>query len=311
MERQYIANDTGFPYPAGIDGRGRKGLLVLEKTGARAFSSEAELIAKRFVTARQAGDSLPAFPGALPPDLASAYTCQDAAIALVPDSIAGWKVGLIGKEGAAVFKQDRLAGPIFSGSVREARAGEQVSFPVFRGGFAAVEAEFLLKLGSDAPPDRTKWTREDARELVAAVHVGVETAGSPLATINDLGPAAIVADFGNNNGLIIGPALPEWRTMPIERWHCETFVDDAAVGRGHAGVPPGGPFESLRFLLELCARRSRPLTAGAWVSTGAITGVHQVVAGQTARVSFGGAGEVLCRAEPHRGARVAADATRW
>ena len=117
MERQYIANDTGFPYPAGIDGRGRKGLLVLEKTGARAFSSEAELIAKRFVTARQAGDSLPAFPGALPPDLASAYTCQDAAIALVPDSIAGWKVGLIGKEGAAVFKQDRLAGPIFSGAL--------------------------------------------------------------------------------------------------------------------------------------------------------------------------------------------------
>jgi hypothetical protein len=88
---------------------------------------------------------------------------------------------------------------------------------------------------------------------VAAVHVGVETAGSPLATINDLGPAAIVADFCNNAGLIVGPVLPDWRTTPIERWQCETFVDDVAVGRGHAGVPPGGPFESLRFLLELCA----------------------------------------------------------
>ena len=296
---------------AGIDGRGRKGLFVLEKTGARAFSAEAEVIAKRFVKARQTGDSLPAFPGALPPDLASAYACQDAAIALVPDAIAGWKVGLIGKDLAAVFKQDRLAGPIFASSVREARAGEQVGFPVFRGGFAAVEAEFLLQIGRDAPPDRMQWTREDARELVAAVHVGVETAGSPLATINDLGPTAIVADFGNNAGLIVGPALPDWRTTPIERWQCETFVDDVAVGRGHGGVPPGGPFESLRFLLEICARRSRPLTAGAWVSTGAITGVHQVVAGQTARVSFGSAGELLCRAEPHRGARVAADASRW
>jgi 2-keto-4-pentenoate hydratase len=47
------------------------------------------------------------------------------------------------------------------------------------------------------------------------------------------------------------------------------------------------------------------------VSTGAITGVHQVVVGQTARVMFGGAGEVLCRAEPHQGARVTADAARW
>jgi 2-keto-4-pentenoate hydratase len=295
----------------GIDVPGRKGLFVLEKTGARAFDSEAKLIAKRFVTARQTGDSLPAFPGTLPPDLASAYACQDAAIALVPDAIAGWKVGLIGKDAAAVFEQDRLAGPIFSSSVREARAGEQVGFPVFRGGFAAVEAEFLLRLGRDAPPDRMEWTREDARELVAAVHVGVETAGSPLATINDLGPTAIVADFGNNAGLIVGPLLPDWRTAPVERWQCETFVDGVAVGRGHGGVPPGGPFESLRFLLELCARRSRPLTAGAWVSTGAITGVHQVVAGQTARVSFGGAGEVLCRAEPHRGSRVPLDASRW
>ena len=115
----------------GIDGRGRKGLLVLEKTGARAFGAEAQAIAKRFVTARQTGEALPGFPGPLPPDLAAAYACQDAAIGLVQDTIAGWKVGLIGKDAAAVFKHDRLAGPIFSSSVRESRAGEIVSFPVF------------------------------------------------------------------------------------------------------------------------------------------------------------------------------------
>jgi 2-keto-4-pentenoate hydratase len=284
---------------------------VLEKTGARALHSEAQTIAKRFVTARRKGESLPAFPGPLPPDLTAAYACQDAAIELVVDSIAGWKVGLIGKQAATVFKQDRLAGPIFSSSVREARVGEPVGFPVFDGGFAAVEAEFLLRLGRDAPADQREWTRAQARELVAAVHVGVETAGSPLATINDLGPTAIVADFGNNAGLIVGPALHNWRTTPVEQWHCEMFVEGVVVGRGHAGVPPGGPFESLRFLLELCARRSRPLKAGAWISTGAITGVHQVVAGQSARVSFGDAGDVLCRAEPHRGSRGPTDAARW
>jgi 2-keto-4-pentenoate hydratase len=284
---------------------------VLDKTGARAHPDEAQTIAKRFVAARRKGESLAVFPAALPPDLAAAYACQDAGIELVADTIAGWKVGLIGKEAAAVFKQDRLAGPIFSSGVREARTQEPVGFPVFRGGFAAVEAEFLLQLGRDAPAGKRDWTRDEARELVAAVHVGVETAGSPLATINDLGPTAIVADFGNNAGLIVGPELPSWRTTPVERWQCETFVDGVAVGRGHGGMPPGGPFESLRFLLELCARRSRPLKAGAWVSTGAITGVHHVVAGQAARVRFDGAGDVHCRAEPHRGAPGAADATRW
>jgi 2-keto-4-pentenoate hydratase len=295
----------------GIDKHGPKGQFVLEKTGARATAAEAKTIAKRFVAARQTGEPLAGFPGILPPDLAAAYACQDSAIELVPDAIAGWKVGLIGKDAAAVFQQDRLAGPIFSSTVRQAKPGQQVRFPVFRGGFAAVEAEFLLRLGDDAPVDRTSWTRADARELVAEVHVGVETAGSPLAAINELGPVAIVSDFGNNAGLIVGPVLPNWRAAPVERWQCETFVDGMAVGRGHAGVPPGGPFESLRFLLELCARRSRPLKAGAWVSTGAITGVHQVVAGQSARVSFGDAGEILCRAELFRGSPAAVDAARW
>jgi len=291
-----------------IDGLRRKGLVVLEKTGGRAFGTDAATIAQRFVTARRTGQALAAFPGRLPADLAQAYACQDAAIELVADTIAGWKVGLITGDAAATFKQDRLAGPIFRSGVRRAHRGQHVGFPVFLSGFAAVEAEFLLLVGHDAPADKRDWTRAEARDLVAAVHVGVETAGSPLATINDLGPTAIVADFGNNAGLIVGPELPGWRTKPVEQWHCETFVDGAAVGRGHGGVPPGGPFESLKFLLELCARRGRPLKAGAWVSTGAITGVHDVVAGQSARVVFRDADEILCRAEPFGAAGAA---TSW
>jgi 2-keto-4-pentenoate hydratase len=278
--------------------RPRKRPFVLEQTGARAFGSEALSVAKRFVAARVAGEALAGFPGRLPIDLSAAYACQDAAIALVDDTIAGWKVGLIGKDAAAVFKHDRLAGPIFRKTVREARKGERVGFPVYGGGFAAVEAEFLLKVGRDTSADKREWTRAEAQAVVAAVHVGIETAGSPLATINELGPTAIVADFGNNFGLIVGPELPDWRSKAVEEWRCETFVDGQSVGCGHGGVPPGGPFESLRFLLELCARRGRPLKAGDWVSTGAITGVHDVVAGQSARVSFGEAGEILCRAEP-------------
>jgi hypothetical protein len=133
----------------GIDKHGPKGQFVLEKTGARATAAEAKTIAKRFVAARQTGEPLAGFPGILPPDLAAAYACQDSAIELVPDAIAGWKVGLIGKDAAAVFQQDRLAGPIFSSTVRQAKPGQQVRFPVFRGGFAAVEAEFLLRLGRD------------------------------------------------------------------------------------------------------------------------------------------------------------------
>ena len=267
-----------------------------EETGGRTVDAQLPTIARQLVAARLSGQPLPDFPGRLPPDLASAYAVQEAAIELWPDEVAGWKVGLIARDLIPAFKQDRLAGPIFRRSVHRAIPGSRMRFPVFAGGFAAVEAEFLLCLGHDAPPGKTEWTRAEASDLVTAVHVGVETAGSPLATINDLGPCAIVADFGNNAGLIIGPELPGWRTTPVEEWKCESFLDGVSAGHGHGGIAPGGPFESLRFLLALNARRSRPLKAGDWVSTGAITGVHEIEAGQSALLRFTAA-DIVCVAE--------------
>jgi 2-keto-4-pentenoate hydratase len=179
-----------------------------------------------------------------------------------------------------------------------------VPFPVFLGGFAAIEAEFVLVVGRDAPLGKKEWTVAEARDIVRAVHVGIETAGSPLASINDLGPAAIVADFGNNAGLILGPELRGWREQPLDAWSCESFVDGVSVGRGHAGLLPGGVFESLRFLLARNARRNRPLRAGDLISAGAVTGVHAIAPGQSARVAFAGGSEI--RAVAHAFGGVAA-----
>ncbi|HEX5050110.1 MAG TPA: 2-keto-4-pentenoate hydratase [Gammaproteobacteria bacterium] len=272
----------------------------------RTVNADAPAIAKRLVAARLRGEPLAVFPGELPQSLPAAYAVQDAAIAAWPDSIAGWKVGLIAPQLASRFHEDRLCGPIFRGGLRSAAPGDRTRFPVYVGGFAAVEAEFLLRLGGDAPPRKLAWTIDEARELVGAVHVGIETAGSPLAVINEIGPCAIVSDFGNNAGLIVGPELAGWRVSSIADWRCETFVEGRSVGHGDGRVPPGGPFESLRFLLGLNARRGRPLRAGDWISTGAITGVHDIVAGQTARVIFDGVAELTCRAEPFGAAAASA-----
>ena len=62
----------------------------------------------------------------------------------------------------------------------------------------------------------------------------IETAGSPLATINHLGPTVVVSDFGNNAGLIVGPAIRDWRTRDPASLRCATFVDGEHVGSGGA-----------------------------------------------------------------------------
>lgn len=266
----------------------------------RESSGAATAIARRFVQARLAGRALDAYPGTIPADLAAAYAIQDAALGLWPGKVAGWKIGRVPPTWEPIVGAHRIAGPIFAEAVWPAAVDGEREFPVFEGGFAAVEAEYIFRLDRDAPAERTDWTVEDAAGLAGELIVGVEPAGSPLATINDLGPAVVVSDFGNNAGLILGPAVRNWRDR-LDAFTCETFIEGRSVGRGGAASIPGGPLESLRFLLELNARRGRPLRAGDLISTGAATGIHDIRAGQSARIVFDGIGEVRCRAAPTTG----------
>ena len=251
--------------------------------------------ASQFVLARRSGRALDAYPGELPTDLDEGYRCQDRAIALWQEPVVGWKVGLVPPDRRDGSGDERLLGPIFASALWPDAKEREVEFPVFSGGFAAVEAEYVFRLCADAPASRTDWTPADAAAMVDALHIGVELAGSPLATINDLGPAVVVSDFGNNAGLILGQAVDGWRER-MDDLHCATWIDGVRVGRGGAHALPGGPLAALAFALSRSARRGRALRAGDLVTTGAATGIHDVVAGQRARVVFDGLGEIRCRA---------------
>ncbi len=248
-------------------------------------------IARRLVNARLGARALPRYPGTLPLSLDAGYSSQDAAISLWPARVAGWKVGKIPDDWLARMGEDRLVGPIFADNVQRA-TGEPSRFAVIDGGFAAVEAEFVFVLGADAPDGKTQWSDDEAAALVAALRVGVELAGSPLPDINRLGPAVVVSDFGNNAGLVLGPEIPDWRRHGDDSLRCETFIDGQSVGTGRASSIAGGTLAALRFALARCARRGMPLRAGQLVSTGAATGIHDIQAGQRARIAFAGAGMV-------------------
>lgn len=252
-----------------------------------------EMIAEQFVRARLAGQSFPQYPGTVPATLADAYGVQEQAIKQFPDEIVGWKVARIGAQWSKQYPEERLVGPVFARNLYSARSGEVVDFPVFQGGFAAVEAEIVLRVSEDAPANKINWTIDEAAELVRSFHLGVETAGSPLATLNDLGPGAVIGDLGNNWGVIVGAMVGEWRS--IQEIVALTFIEDALCGRGTAFIRQGA-LGALAFALNKCAERGRPLRSGDVISTGAITGVHDIKVGQQSRLVFEGCGEIECRA---------------
>ena len=254
-------------------------------------------IADRFVAARRAGAALEGFPGTVPDDLVTAYRVQDLAIAQWPDRVVGWKVGYIAPERRDASGDERLLGPIFARHFWNATGGS-MPIPVFVGGFGAVEAEYVLRLEADAPDDKLDWTPDESAALPSTLFIGVEVASSPLATINQLGPRVVVSDFGNNNGLLLGAEIADWTSLDEAQLLAETFIDGASVGSGGAERLPGGLRTAFAFALSRSARRGRPLKAGEYIATGNATGIHDIAAGQSARVVFHGHGTLDCHAVP-------------
>jgi 2-keto-4-pentenoate hydratase len=260
-----------------------------------AARSKPEAVAARFVEARLGFGALSAYPGELPVNMAIAYATQDAAIALYPDEIVAWKVGMVPLSLQDRLETHRLAGPIFSRNLWIASA-EPTALPAFVGGFAAVEAEFVARVG-EVDPAQQEWTLDQASAVIEAMHIGVEFAGSPLKTINALGSAVVASDFGNNAGLVLGPEIEDW-TARLEGIEVETIIDGMVVGTGNAHSIPRGVLESVRFLIEHCARCGRTVTPGTLISTGALTGVHETAPGAVSTCRFSGVGDIHCRVVP-------------
>ena len=245
-------------------------------------------IAGRFLAARRAAAGLDAYPGDFPASLDEAYAIQDAAIAAWDRPVIGWKVGRVPEPLIDLFGTDRITGPIFD------EAADGAAMPVFAEGFAAGEAEFLLRIGTAPPAGKTSFTLDEAAGLIGAVHAGIEIASSPLAAINEIGPIAVVSDFGNNNGLVVGPEIPDWRTSGFEQWEVTCRIGGEVAGKGRAEAFPDGAIGAARFLFELMTRRGIALAPGQWISSGAVTGVHRARPGQTVEARFNGGLTVRC-----------------
>ena len=255
-------------------------------------------IAQAFVDARCKGGSLSAFPGPYPADLDEAYAIQKAAIASSPRAIAGWKVGRLTPDLAERFGVDRFIGPIFQGDVQEARDGADADFPMFVGGSAAFEAEYMLVLGRDDTASGAAHSAESASALVGAVRIGIEVAGSPLATMPQCDSLASIADFGNNNGAILGAEVPLSALDDPAQLECGTVIDDQLIRSASAADLPGGPLTAFAFALNMARELGHPLRAGQFVSTGAVTGMHPVRIGQHGLADFGRWGWVACLVVP-------------
>ena len=252
-----------------------------------------DVVAAELVAARSDGRSLTGFPGAVPTSMAEAYRIQDLAISRWQDSLVGWKIGYISPDRRTAGDPDRLVGPIWR---RQFHLAEEhaAELGIFASGFAAVEAELVIRLGQDLrAQDGDGWTPQQAADLDQQLLLGIEVASSPIPEINSLGPTVIAADFGNNNGLVLGSVLEDWRPGAPPQIAC--YIDGRLIGEGSAENLPGGIHHGLATALNILRSRGQPVRAGMVFATGAITGIHPIGVGQHCRVEVQGGPSVELR----------------
>lgn len=229
-------------------------------------------ISDALMTARRELKLLPIFPGIMPETLEAAYAVQSRSIEKWNDDVVGWKVGGVPAAYLDRFSDKRLVGPIFAKNTLYSEEGGLSVMPVF-GGFAAIEGEFIFSIGETPEQDK--------------LHIGVEIASSPLQSINDMGPIAVICDFGNNRGLIVGPEIKNWRDLNPEAFEVKTQIDGEIVGTKTINSFPGDGLEALAFMRLHAEKYGVTLPVGTYISSGAITGVHESKAGAKSTVDFG------------------------
>ena len=252
-------------------------------------------ISNALLNARSSGVALKEFPGTRPASLEDAYKVQTRSIEHYQQEVIGWKIGLIPPAFRETLKADRLVGPIFTDNFnylgRRHHPTERLDMPVFSGGFAAIEAEFVVETAVDIHPGQVS-SDTDIKSLVANLYTGIEIASSPVADLNSYGPTCIVSDFGNNNGLIVGEKIPDWKSKPLSELTASVNINGQIVGQRTAESLPGGPLGAFHFLIEVCSQRGISLPAGSFISTGAVTGVHETITGAKSTADFGEFGEI-------------------
>jgi 2-keto-4-pentenoate hydratase len=264
----------------------------MNKTADHELDASTQEIVERFHKARQSATPLNSFPGgSIPATLEDAYTVQNALIDRWQDTLVGWKVGQIPADLQSGLACDRLAGPIFLQTLRCLPTGK-VSMPIFEGGFAAIEAEFVAKIKEDCPRGKVDWTLEEAENLIDSLHIGIEVASSPLQNINGYGPCAVVCGYGNNNGLLVGQAIEDWQSLSLSQLRTSSVIDGEEIGTGGASNLKGGFLRSVQFAAEHAAANGRPLQKGQYIATGQTNGIHEVVPGQSVSCLFDGYGSL-------------------
>jgi 2-keto-4-pentenoate hydratase len=231
--------------------------------------------------------------------LDDAYRIQDALHRLMAEAgrgdIAGWKIALTSKAMQQMTGVDQpAAGAIFSTVVHSSPA--RVDLAAYH--HLGVEFEVAVRLGDDLPASGGPWTRASVAGRVAGCLPAFELVEDGNADYKALDAFTLVAQNTWNGGVVLGPAVTDWRGVDLEGGVTRCWINDQPGGQGKIGDALGHPFEAVAWLANLLNRRGGMLRRDMIVMTGSGITTKFPAPGDRARFAIDGLGEVALDVAP-------------
>jgi 2-keto-4-pentenoate hydratase len=239
--------------------------------------------AKLLADAKRTGVKRAPLPVELQPKtIDEGHAIQDATVALLNETVGGWKVGL-DKAGtmsrAPIFKADIQANPGRIGSSNTNLRG--------------IEAEIAFRFAKDLPARDRDYTRGELEEAVEAF-AAIELLNSRYAEPGPLSTLEKLADRIIQGGIVCGTPRADWKTIDWARLEVVLTVDGTDIASFTGSHPVGDPVAPALALVN-ALRKTSGVKAGQIMTTGTWTGVNFIGPDSLAVANFDGFEPVLAQ----------------
>jgi 2-keto-4-pentenoate hydratase len=241
--------------------------------------------ARHLLAARHARQPGPRLPDACRPiDLEDALAIQRRVQELLGVATGGWKCSLPTAERAI------SCAAIFAPTI----ARTSPCAALAHGGIVRIEPEVAFVLGRDLPPRAAPYSEAEVRSAIAETRLVLELLDSRYADPAVVTFPELLADQVSNEGLFVGPELPDALRRPLEGFGIVIEGPQGTLHRGEGRHPDGHPLRPLVWLANFLAARSEigGLKTGEIVTTGSYAGALEVPIATPLSVQFGDLGEI-------------------
>ena len=239
-----------------------------------------ERLARSLAQAWQACGRIP-LPKAedAPRSRADAFAIQDRMAEMLGDRCIGWKVGAAVR---AVQILEGHDGPILGRLFASRTYPSPARVPATLFGGYKMETEYALRFATDVPARSRPYTRQDLEPSIE-LHAGIEIAGTRYdteAVARKFTTHDAIADNGTGGAYVVGPVIPQWRSLDLATLDIEARIDDGTPIQTYQGEYRRDPVDIAVETVNALCERGIGLVAGDLLSTGSLTLPTPLFAGQ-------------------------------